>query len=89
MLLIAGLLLFLPLLRGRSESPSRKRARTDRARDRGSVSPAEAGPGEESSVQGSARIDEKDRDEMLDGVRNLARDNPKKVASMVRHWMKE
>ncbi|HBS04917.1 MAG TPA: hypothetical protein DEA96_08135 [Leptospiraceae bacterium] len=77
-LLVAGLLIFLPLLGGR-----RTEARKPPVRNREPLTDDRA------SSQEDGDRHARERDEMLDGVRNLARDDPKKVASMVRHWMKE
>lgn len=77
-LFVAGLIVFLPLLSRSHKTEPRKPVENRNATNLPSTTEGS-----------SARVDNRDRDEMLDGVRNLARDNPKKVASMVRHWMKE
>ncbi|MBU44545.1 MAG: hypothetical protein CMN76_15090 [Spirochaetaceae bacterium] len=84
-LLIAGVLIFLPLL-GRNNSSSRSTRKS--VVQNSQKDPVKGGFDETSSRTGGSRI-HRERDEMLEGVRNLARDNPKKVASMVRDWMKE
>ncbi len=76
-LLVAGMIIFLPLLGRREGTSGRRKAESSSV------------PSDSASSEPTPRVDDRDRDEMLDGVRNLARDNPKKVASMVRHWMKE
>lgn len=86
-LALTGLALF-PWLGRSAKKTEPKRGRTkSTSMAEKEISPATPGSTEE--TVSNRKIDPRDRDEMLDGVRNLARDNPKKVASVVRHWMKE
>lgn len=98
-LLLAGLLLFFPLVHYRQSHPGKKDDAGSKKKASGAgpkrsksasreADTTETNPSK-GTISSAQRFNEKERDEMLDGVRNLARDNPKKVASMVRHWMKE
>lgn len=40
-------------------------------------------------IRPGAPLSAEERDAMLDGVKNLARENPKKVAGLLRNWMEE
>ncbi|MEQ9364112.1 MAG: hypothetical protein RIF32_07720 [Leptospirales bacterium] len=72
--------------------PAKKQARNDGRDSHGGAEPADTtrlvGPG--SDPQGDRRrLSAAERQEMLEGVKNLAEANPEKVAGLIRNWMSE
>lgn len=72
-----------------SRRASRSAAATQPGSPAGKAQTAQlVGPGSSSRVEGK-KLSPAERQEMLEGVKNLAESNPEKVAGLIRNWMSQ